>query len=118
MPREIQLRYDDPLDLIWLACARELGLEIARSSEVYAAFERGTQGPWALAIERALAGTRELARIIRETNPPKDSLWARTRPLHETGFVLAEDASLRCGACAFSFAQGAVLRCRQTRSLP
>src|SRR3954470_13387550 len=39
MPREISFGYDDPLDLIWIACARELGLTIERSSEVYAAFD-------------------------------------------------------------------------------
>jgi hypothetical protein len=39
MPREIRFRYDDALDLIWLACAREVGIEIARSSEVYASFD-------------------------------------------------------------------------------
>lgn len=39
MTRTITHRYDDPLDLIWLACARELRLEVARSDEVYASFD-------------------------------------------------------------------------------
>lgn len=39
MSRRIDHRYDDPLDLIWLACVRELGLVVARSSEVYASFD-------------------------------------------------------------------------------
>lgn len=38
-PRSITHRYEDPLDLIWLRCARELGFEIARSHEVYASFD-------------------------------------------------------------------------------
>lgn len=39
MPRAIHHRYDDPLDLIWLDCARAIGLRIARSDEVYASFD-------------------------------------------------------------------------------
>ena len=39
MSRSISHRYDDPLDLIWLDCARALGLEIARSDDVYASFD-------------------------------------------------------------------------------
>ncbi|MEY4512260.1 MAG: hypothetical protein RLZZ450_4382 [Pseudomonadota bacterium] len=37
--RSIDHRYQDPLDLIWLACARELDIEVVRSSEVYASFD-------------------------------------------------------------------------------
>jgi hypothetical protein len=37
--RRIDSRYDDPLDLVWLACARELGLEVVRSDGVYASFD-------------------------------------------------------------------------------
>lgn len=37
--RSIDHRYQDPLDLIWLACARELTIEVVRSSEVYASFD-------------------------------------------------------------------------------
>jgi hypothetical protein len=37
--RTIEQRYDDPLDLIWLSCAAELGIAIARSDEVYASFD-------------------------------------------------------------------------------
>ena len=36
MPRDIAFRYDDPLDLIWLACARELNFRVVRSTEVFA----------------------------------------------------------------------------------
>jgi Fe-S-cluster containining protein len=39
MSRTIHSRYQDPLDLIWLACARALGIEVARSEEVYASFD-------------------------------------------------------------------------------
>src|SRR6476469_952917 len=39
MPREVGSRYQDPLDLVWLACARELGIDVVRSSEVYASFD-------------------------------------------------------------------------------
>jgi hypothetical protein len=39
VPRIIDSRYDDPLDLIWLHCARSLGYRIVRSDEVYASFD-------------------------------------------------------------------------------
>lgn len=39
MARTIRHRYSDPLDLIWLACARDVGLTIARSDTVYASFD-------------------------------------------------------------------------------
>lgn len=43
MSRTITARYDDPLDLIWLTCARELGIDVVRSGDVYASFDgRGT----------------------------------------------------------------------------
>jgi hypothetical protein len=37
--RVIDSRYDDPLDLIWLHCARALGISVRRSPEVYASFD-------------------------------------------------------------------------------
>ena len=39
MTREVTARYDDPLDLIWLACAAEIGFRIARSPDAYASFD-------------------------------------------------------------------------------
>lgn len=39
MPRTVHHRYDDPLELIWLACLRELGFQLQRSDEVYASFD-------------------------------------------------------------------------------
>lgn len=39
MPRAIDSRYDDPLELIWLHCARALGFSVRRSHEVYASFD-------------------------------------------------------------------------------
>lgn len=39
MAREVRHRYDDPLDLIWLGCARACGIEVVRSSEVYASWD-------------------------------------------------------------------------------
>ena len=41
--RPITHRYDDPLDLIWLACAARVGYRVVRSDQVYAATDgRGT----------------------------------------------------------------------------
>ncbi len=39
MPRDITHRYEDPLDAIWLACARDIGLDIVRRDDVYASFD-------------------------------------------------------------------------------
>jgi hypothetical protein len=39
MTRSIRHRYDDPLDLVWLACARECGIEVVRSADVYASWD-------------------------------------------------------------------------------
>lgn len=43
MTRTIDHRYTDPLDLIWVECARELGMTLQRSPEVFASWDgRGT----------------------------------------------------------------------------
>lgn len=39
MSRHVHARYEDPLDLIWLACAREVGFAVVRSSDAYASFD-------------------------------------------------------------------------------
>ncbi|MFZ5890401.1 MAG: YkgJ family cysteine cluster protein [Myxococcota bacterium] len=39
MPRAITHRYQDPLDLVWLKAASELGIEVQRSESVYAAWD-------------------------------------------------------------------------------
>jgi hypothetical protein len=38
MAREVRHRYDDPLDLVWLGCARACGIQVVRSGEVYASW--------------------------------------------------------------------------------
>ena len=41
--RQISSRYEDPLDLVWVATAARLGLRVERSAEVYASTDgRGT----------------------------------------------------------------------------
>ncbi len=37
--RRVDARYDDPLDLVWVAAAQRLGVRIARSAEVYASWD-------------------------------------------------------------------------------
>lgn len=39
--RELEHRYEDPLGLIWQACAGACGLTVVRSDEVYASFDGG-----------------------------------------------------------------------------
>jgi len=38
-PRNIAHRYQDPVDLIWLRAASDLGLEVQRSADAYAAYD-------------------------------------------------------------------------------
>lgn len=221
--RAIQHRYQDPLSLIWLACARAVGIDVVRSSEVYASFdgrrtltlstdehfdeddslaqlifhelchalvagprgqkkpdwgmenvdardleqehachrvqaaladlhglraffavttehrsywdvlpadplgpgddaaiplardayELATEGPWSAALMQALARTARLAETMRELELPANSLWRRTRPLHASGFPLGDDASGRCGDCAWSHRRKRGMGCRQ-----
>jgi hypothetical protein len=223
MAREVRHRYDDPLDLVWLGCARACGIAVVRSSQVYASWdgagtltlstpehfdaddslaqlifhemchalvagpggvrrhdwgmenvderdlvlehachrlqaaladrhglralfavttdhrpywdalpvdplapgsdpaialardgwERAHAGPWAAPLARALERTAIIAEQVREA--AEGSLWGLTRALHASGFPLHEDATLRCGACAWAFEDRGVLRCRQTR---
>ncbi len=41
--RQIEFEYDDPLDLIWLSAAKQVGIHVERSSEVFASWDgRGT----------------------------------------------------------------------------
>lgn len=224
MSREIRHRYQDPLDLIWLSFAQQIGIDIVRSSDVYASFDgqrtltlsasehfdaddslaqlifhevchalvagekkqrlpdwgmentderdllqehathrlqaalassqglrdffavttdhraywdalpldpiahgpdpaivvaregyaRAVRGPWAAALQRALTQTRELCVLMQALPLPQDSLWRTARALHASGFPEGLDASLRCGGCAFMFAQGNGFRCRKT----
>ena len=37
--RQITLRYDDPLDLIWVGAAHRVGIKVERSAEVFAAWD-------------------------------------------------------------------------------
>ena len=37
--RSVVHHYEDPVDLIWLRAATDLGLEIRRSSEAYASYD-------------------------------------------------------------------------------
>jgi hypothetical protein len=226
MQRAITHRYEDPLDAIWIACARDIGFDIERSDEVYAsfdgkstlrlcsdaafdpddslaqmifhelchglvagkknaakedwglsnsderdlvlehachrvqaaladqyglrglfavttewrpywdalpvdplrvgeddpaiarartAFERAHRGPWALALQTALARTAQLAAIMREAGAEPDSLWALTRPMHRSGFPLGERQDA-CGTCAWSYTQRKQTRCRQAQA--
>jgi hypothetical protein len=77
--RIITARYDDPLDLIWLACVRELGMTVVRSSEVYASFD----------------GVRTLTLCAREHFDADDSLAQMI--FHELCHALVAGPK---GACA------------------
>ena len=60
--REILLRYDDPLDLVWLHCAERLGMTVVRSREVFAAWDG--KGTLTIADERDFDVDDCLAQLI------------------------------------------------------
>lgn len=60
--REILLRYDDPLDLVWLHCAKRLGMTVVRSREVFAAWDGA--GTLTVADERDFDPDDCLAQLI------------------------------------------------------
>ncbi|MCB9742939.1 MAG: YkgJ family cysteine cluster protein [Alphaproteobacteria bacterium] len=86
--------YWDALPPHPLAPGDDPAIELAREG-----WRRATQGPWAQALEDALAATAAIARVVRPLSPP-ESLWARTRAPHPTGFPPG-DPERRCGGCAW-----------------
>lgn len=104
--------YWDRLPVDPLAPGDDPAIGLARE-----AHDRASRAPWATALTRALSETATIAAILRE-GAPADSLWARTRPLHASGFPMGDDPAISCGECGFSFVQGGLLRCRKTRALP
>ncbi len=62
MSRRISHHYTDPLDLIWLACARDIGLTIARSDSVYASFDG--EGTLTLSTPEHFDADDSLAQLI------------------------------------------------------
>ncbi|MCB9766154.1 MAG: YkgJ family cysteine cluster protein [Alphaproteobacteria bacterium] len=70
-------------------------------------WRRATQGPWAEALEDALAATAAVAAAVRPF-APEDSLWARTRAPHPLGLPPG-DPDKRCGGCAWAHGE----RCLQ-----
>ncbi|MCB9729542.1 MAG: hypothetical protein H6744_08495 [Deltaproteobacteria bacterium] len=61
-PRAIDARYEDPVDLIWLATARRLGLEVVRASDAYASWDG--QGTLTLAKDAEFDPDDCLAQMI------------------------------------------------------
>lgn len=60
--RVIEARYDDPLDLVWLFCAKRLGMTVVRSREVFAAWDG--KGTLTIADERDFDADDCLAQLI------------------------------------------------------
>jgi len=102
----------DTLPIDPLAMGDDPAIGLARDAN-----DRASREPWASALDLALTQTASIAALLR-ASAPADSLWARTQPLHASGFPVGDDASRRCGDCGFSFVQGSGLRCRKTRALP
>lgn len=61
-PRDLRFRYDDPLSLIWLAAAAELGWTVARSGGVYASWDG--QGTLTLSEPTGLDPDDNLGQLI------------------------------------------------------
>lgn len=99
---------DDPL-----APGDDPAIELAQR-----AFQRARKGVWGETLALALAATAEIAEVVRPF-AADGSLWRTTRGLHQSGFALGRDASLRCGDCAWLHRAGPgrpLPRCRQTRA--
>jgi hypothetical protein len=60
--REVRRRYDDPLDLIWLACARACGIRVQRSDDVYASWDG--QGTLTLSTREHFDADDSLAQLV------------------------------------------------------
>lgn len=60
--RPITHRYDDPVDLIWLACAEQLGMTVARSDEAFASYDGS--GSLIIATPAALDPDDTLAQMV------------------------------------------------------
>jgi hypothetical protein len=62
MPRPVTHRYSDPIDEIWLAAARKLGLTVNRSADAYAAYDG--EGTLTVAQPRDFDVDDSLAQIV------------------------------------------------------
>jgi hypothetical protein len=62
MPRVPTHRYSDPVDEIWLAAARRLGITVQRSDAAYAAYDG--QGVLTISVRAGFDGDDSLAQII------------------------------------------------------
>ncbi len=60
--REVVHRYQDPVDLIWLRAAADLGLEIERSAETFAAYDG--KGTLTISVAADLDADDSLAQMI------------------------------------------------------
>lgn len=101
--------YYDALPRDPLANGDDAAIPLARGG-----LERARQAPYRDVLHQALSGTAALADTLRPT-APTDSLWHFTRGEHPAGFRRHTDATLRCGACAWSITRAQGLQCRQTR---
>lgn len=105
--------YWDALPEDPLASGDDPAIELAQR-----ALLRARHGVFGETVELALAATAQIAEAVRPF-AASDSLWRTTRALHQSGFPLGRDASLRCGDCAWLHVAGPgrpLPRCRQTRS--
>ena len=62
MPREVHVRYVDPLAHVWLAAARRIGLRVVRTPDAYAASDGA--GTLAIGSDDTLDGDDSLAQMI------------------------------------------------------
>lgn len=99
--------YWDSLPKDPMAPCDDPALPIARR-----ALAEAEQEPWRAVLSQALQDTAALASIARRS-APADSLWARTRAVHASGFLVHADAALRCADCAWAHGRGRALACRQ-----
>jgi predicted SprT family Zn-dependent metalloprotease len=102
--------YYDALPRDPLAAGDDAAITLAR-----AGLERARNNPYRQVLHQALSATAALADALRPL-APADSLWRCTQGQHPLGFRLHDDATLRCGDCAWGIARrDGKLACRQLR---
>ncbi|HSC87103.1 MAG TPA: hypothetical protein VLC09_07530 [Polyangiaceae bacterium] len=62
MPRPIESRYEDPLETVWLECARRVGLQVSRAPDAYASSDG--RGGLVLSDATGLDADDSLAQMI------------------------------------------------------
>jgi hypothetical protein len=101
--------YYDALPSDPLAASSDPAVPMARRGALLS-----RESPWKQVLDTALEASAEVTAAARGA-VSATSLFRRAPKRHSTGFFEHDDADLRCGTCAWAYASGTRLRCRQSR---